>query len=88
MTAAQGRGGMLAALRAALPRWRPRSGARHHRQALELELAAMADRVARAELAASRAAAATGQAEARARAAEAAMIRLQDNLDHLRRQAA
>ena len=88
MSAAQGRGGMLAALRAALPRWRPRSGARHHRQALELELAAVADRVARAELAATRAAATTARAETHARAAETAMIRLQDNLDHLRCQAA
>jgi len=44
----------------------------------------MADRVARAELAAERETGRASQEAGRAQAAEAALIRLQDTLDHLR----
>jgi len=79
--APQGRGGVLAALRAAWPALRRHAGERHRVRALELELALMADRVAQAELAEQR------QAK-RAIAAEHALVRMQDSLDHARRRRA
>lgn len=85
MTPPRGHGGVLAALRAAWPGpWRRACG-RHRVRALEGELSLMADRVAQAELREQRQAAMARRAEARALAAEAAMVRLQDSLDHARR---
>jgi uncharacterized protein YukE len=54
-------------------------------QALEHALDQMATRVALAEIMAGRQAQAACQWEKRARKAEDALIRLQDNLDHARR---
>ncbi len=85
MTLARGCGGVLAALRGVWPGGWRRAGEGHRLRALEHELASMADRVAQAELLAGREAAAAGKAAARAAAAEAALVRLQDSLDHARR---
>lgn len=84
---AQGHG-VLAALRAWLPPAPGRVAGRHRLRALEHELSLMADRVAQAELATQRQAAMTQRAEARALAAEMALVRLQDSLDHARRRMA
>lgn len=77
---------IVAAGRALLLRCWPRLYADSHAQAAALEhvLADMADRVARAELAAGREARRASREAGRAQAAEAALIRLQDTLDHLR----
>jgi hypothetical protein len=79
---------MLAALRAAWAALHRHGGERRHLLALERELALMADRVARAELLAQRQATQARQAAARALAAEVALVRLQDSLDHARRRVA
>ncbi|MBO1076112.1 hypothetical protein [Roseomonas marmotae] len=68
--------------RACLPR--PAQRQDHQLRALELTLEAMADRLARAELLAARQAAHARRHEARALAAEDALIRLQDALNQAR----
>jgi hypothetical protein len=84
----QGPGRLLAALRAAWPGLRRRMGEQHQVRALEHELALMADRVAQAELLAQRQAVQARRSTARAVAAEDALVRLQDSLDHARRRRA
>jgi hypothetical protein len=68
-------------------RRRRRPGEAGQLRALEHVLDQMAERVARAELQAQRHADLAQRSEARALAAENALIRLQDNLDRLRRPA-
>jgi hypothetical protein len=78
---------ILAAGKALLLRWWPRLYADSSAKAAALEqvLQDMADRVARAELHAEREQRRASREAERARAAELALIRLQDTLDHLRK---